>query len=150
MAVPTIQEQLARIEAEIKARLGEKGLQKVADEVVKEGKKQVEQVVYNAYQPKFYDRTMGLRDQWGTMWVEPLIIGVYSDRWDGDKYLAPIIISGEGYSISGGTNPYPYEQPRPFIEETIKELERNKNHVKAFKSSLEDVGFKVKIKRNNK
>lgn len=145
MAVPTIQEQLRKMQKDIEKKLGEKGLEKVAKTIIEEGKEQVDKVVYEAYTPRMYERTGQLREQWGIMWTEPLIIGVYNNRWDEGVYIPEIIISGEGYSIKGNP-PYGYERPRPFIKATIEELERSKAHVKAFKESLEDVGYKVRIK----
>ncbi|MCA1025666.1 hypothetical protein LCM23_06150 [Cytobacillus kochii] len=89
--------------------------------VVNEGRKQVDQVVYNAYTPKVYNRTGSLRESWAVE-EAPDGIDVVNTRRDGDKDVARTVETGQGYDYTGG---YPYERPRPFIAATVNALENN-------------------------
>lgn len=144
----SITEQLKNLEEQIKRQLGVNGLDEVADKVIDVAKKQVKETVYDAYEPVApekggYERTYLLQNSWGVSLYSPLTIGVFSDRWDGSKYVSEVVETGKGYDITGN---YPYEVPRPFVQNTIDELKKTKIHVDAYAKALRDVGYKVRIK----
>lgn len=113
----------------------------VANAVIRVGQDSVQKYVYNAYKPKKYERTYQLKNDWYKENVSEGI-KVFNDRRDGDKYIPKVVETGVGYDYTGYG--YGYEKPRPFIEETKKELKSNKQHLEALKKSLRNKGYKVK------
>jgi hypothetical protein len=98
----------------------------VKDEVIETGKRQVEETVYDVYSPRVYERTGQLKEQWETEETNDGIT-VYPSRRDEDtgKYVPEVIETGKGYE-------YEFEysnRPRPFVENTRQELERDKDRV---------------------
>lgn len=111
----------------------------VTNAVIQTGQAKIEELVYS-YQPKQYRRTYELYNKWEKENIDQGI-KIYNDRRDGDKYIPKVIETGEGYDYTGFG--YEYEQPRPFISETVKELQNSKKHVEALKASLKRNGIKV-------
>lgn len=60
--------------------------------------------------------------------------------------VADLVEGGDGANGLRYSNPDggSYSEPRPFQQETINELSRNKEHVQAMKTLLKDMGIKVK------
>lgn len=103
----------------------------------------VESDVYQAYTPELYSRTGGLKRD---IDIQETVNGVaiIPNRTDEDtgKYIPEVIETGKGYSFSGyGLG---YERPRPFVENTVKELQSSGEHVKRLKQSLQTKGISAK------
>ena len=90
----------------------------VSDKVIELGGENVQKVVYDAYEPKSYQRTFQLRDtSWESIPVECGVI-IRNDRNEGDGYqIANIVETGIGYSIPDNTGTR-YGFPRPFMQVT--------------------------------
>jgi hypothetical protein len=102
------------------------------------GKKHVQSDVYDVYTPKVYERTGDLKNNWKT---EPTADGmaVFNDRRDEDtgKYIPDTIEYGRNYN-------YEFEysnKPRPFIQNTVNELQNNNQIKEALKKDLKNVGI---------
>jgi hypothetical protein len=118
-------------------------------------------VVYKAYEPKQYQRRygdQGLEDI-GNIRARSIYDGKYfvitnETMRKGQKgYLAPLIEFGHYNSIAEGYGGYnypidnrflPYMKPRPFIKETVRELEENELHYKIMRDSLRKRGLDTK------
>ncbi|MFK3936690.1 hypothetical protein ACI2JA_04130 [Alkalihalobacillus sp. NPDC078783] len=133
----TMSSLLAAADAVVKQAAKDKnGL--VAKAVVDEGKRQVQETVYDAYTNGIYDRSGQLKEQWVVESVEDGIL-VYNDRRDGDRYVAEIVETGDGYDQR-----FPFVGvPRPFTQNTIDELARSGKHVQALQDELIRRGHRV-------
>lgn len=143
----SISNQLEELEKQIMKKLGDNGLDPLADLIKEVGKKKVKQEVYSAYSPLEYERTYKLESDWGVNKVNPMTIGVYSDRWDGNRYVSGIVESGEGYQFkprdgSRGA----YERPRPFFQATVDEVKQTNLHVIGYATALGRAGFRTRMK----
>jgi hypothetical protein len=140
----------------------QQGLKENVAEVVKnEEVNQIREVVYNAYEPKQYERREtegGLADKDN---MESNIIGnedgcflMVTNKTTGNPeygseevFTAPIVESGNdggyGYYDYGSKNAA-FMKPRPFQRMTLKELKTNKKHVDALEIYLKQVGFIIK------
>ncbi|MGG1664534.1 hypothetical protein [Brevibacillus sp. NRS-1366] len=102
----------------------------------------VQKDVYDVYKPKIYERTGELKKD---IVIRELVDGVVivptrTDEETG-RYIPEVIESGNGYSYNYG---YGYEQPRPFVENTRKELRDTGAHVEKLKQGLKARGLDVK------
>lgn len=112
----------------------------VKNTVIETGKKHVDKDVYSVYTPKIYERSGLLKESWDVKNTDDGIT-VFNTRTDGEKYIPETIEYGINYDYSGYG--YAYEQPRPFIAETHKELKDSNILKEAMKKDLKDVGFDV-------
>lgn len=112
----------------------------VKNTVIKTGKKHVDKDVYFVYTPKIYERTGLLRESWNVENTDDGV-AVFNTRTDGEKYIPETIEYGINYDYSGYG--YAYEQPRPFIAETRRELKDSNILKEAMKRDLKDAGFDV-------
>lgn len=112
----------------------------VKNTVIETGKKHVDKDVYSVYTPKIYERSGLLKESWDVENTDDGI-AVFNTRTDGEKYIPETIEYGINYDYSGYG--YAYEQPRPFIAETHKELKDSNILKEAMKKDLKDVGFDV-------
>jgi tRNA/tmRNA/rRNA uracil-C5-methylase (TrmA/RlmC/RlmD family) len=108
--------------------------------VVKEGRNQVEETVYSVYNPKVYDRTGDLKEQWDYENTKDGI-AVFNYREDDDtgKDIVQVVTSGIGYD-------YDFEyagKPRDFIGATVNELEKGNELTNALKKDMKSSGLKV-------
>lgn len=112
----------------------------VKDAVIEEGKQQVEEIVYDPYTPKVYQRTGKLKQDWN--WQDtPDGIEIINTRTDEEtgKYIVDTIEYGRNYEYE-----FPYAHtPRPFIEETRKNLGNSSKLKNAMKEDLISVGLDV-------
>ena len=108
---------------------------------IETGKSRVETDVYS-YKPKRYERTGKLKESWEvTESVEGIILENTRRDEDTGKYIPYTIETGEGYEYSGYG--YDYEKPRPFVENTGKDLDDGRIK-EAVKKDLINSGFNVK------
>ena len=143
----SLSRQLEQIEKQREDKLGKDGLEPVADLISELGAQKVRDEVYNAYFPIEYERTYQLENSWGVNKVSPMTIGVYSDRWDGDRYVSKIVETGEGYQFSPRDGSRgAYERPRPFFQATVDEVKATKLHVIGYATALGRAGFKTRMK----
>lgn len=112
----------------------------VKNTVIETGKKHVDKDVYSVYTPKIYERSGLLKESWDVKNTDDGIT-VFNTRTDGKKYIPETIEYGINYDYSGYG--YAYEQPRPFIAETHKELKDSNILKEAMKKDLKDAGFDV-------
>lgn len=122
-------------------------------------KKHILRDVYMKYKPKLYQRRLnrdGLLDEdnieinsKSANKVEIYNITKRNLNYTND-YLAPVIEYGhegaESRGYRGYSYPIPkyaYYYPRPFIGNTRRSLEKNKQHVKALQQSLKRLGIKT-------
>lgn len=112
----------------------------VKNTVIETGKKHVDKDVYSVHTPKIYERSGLLKESWDVKNTDDGI-AVFNTRTDGKKYIPETIEYGINYDYSGYG--YAYEQPRPFIAETHKELKDSNILKEAMKKDLKDVGFDV-------
>lgn len=111
----------------------------VKNTVIEEGKRQVQETVYDVYDPKVYQRYGELKNSWE---VEETSdgIAVFNDRRDGDKYVAETVEYGRGYDYD-----FPYANtPRPFTENTREELSKGNKLAESLKKDMKSV-FRVEI-----
>lgn len=128
----------------------QKQVQEVMEKEVSETVKDVMQEhiqkdVYDKYEPKRYQRLEhngGLIDR-DNIESRPIRNGIEVENvtYHDGKYIPLVIETGEGYTYEGYG--YAYEKPRPFIAETKKDLNKNKQHVQTLKKGLKKKGFKV-------
>ena len=112
----------------------------VKNTVIETGKKHVDKDVYSVYTPKIYERSGLLKESWDVENTDDGI-AVFNTRTDSEKYIPETIEYGINYDYSGYG--YAYEQPRPFIAETHKELKDSNILKEAMKKDLKDAGFDV-------
>jgi len=117
----------------------------VATNTVQVMTKKIDEVVYDAYEPKLYEREKdhgGLTDPNNikVQMVEDNTISIENIRSDGPRNVAEIVETGQGYYYS-----FDYtNKPRAFTEATRQELRMSQSHVKAMKLGL----AKQRIKMN--
>jgi len=111
--------------------------------------KQIEEVVYDAYEPLVYKRRWdmnNLNNIEGTvngMALEVENITPLNTYYEGNNLpamrgvLAEIVETGDGYD-------YFSPGPRPFTKETVEALKNSKDHVKGLKDGLEKAGLTVR------
>lgn len=126
----------------------EKVIQEKVPEVVEEEMiRQIDRVVYDAYPNPKYKRTYQLQHPDSIQTVNvPGGVKITNVRTDGDhmndegtgKYVAHVVESGQGYDY-----PYPGMKPRPFTEETRKELKQTGKHIYAVRKGLKEQGLRV-------
>ncbi|MBD1379220.1 hypothetical protein IC621_03155 [Bacillus sp. IB182487] len=111
--------------------------------VIETGKRHVQEDVYDVYSPdpnnpNSYDRTGKLKESWE---VEntPDGIAVYNSREDDGRNVAEIVESGQGYQYDFEYN----GKPRPFSENTRKELRGSNKLRESLKQDLKSLGIKV-------
>jgi hypothetical protein len=151
----SLEEQLKKIAQKINADI-EKVLEKeVASAVIEVGKEKVEEVVYDAYisgstSPDKYIRTGKLKEEWDSEIVNDGVLEVSPARQDGNRYIPEIIELGQEHSLQGYEFPYlpreskgDFREPRPFVEETRKELVRTNKHKEALKDGLNKRGYVI-------
>lgn len=114
----------------------------VKDTVIQTGQKHVKEDVYDKYpNPRMYQRSGGLMEDWDYKETSDGI-AIYSNRIDKEtgKNIGYTIETGQGYD-------YDFEYsgvPRPFIEETRKELASDKRILAdALKRDLKNIGIKT-------
>jgi hypothetical protein len=120
----------------------------VAKKVISVAKEHVDKDVYSVYSPKVYSRTGKLKESFKS---NPIANGIEIEntRKDGDRYIPEIIEYGHDASSQGYEHPAYYSggdnfiQPRPFIENTKKEIESGNIHVEELKKSLRSKGLDV-------
>lgn len=102
----------------------------------------VQSDVYDVYEPKVYERTGDLKKDIEIREVADgvAIIPTRTDEETG-RYIPDVIESGKGYMYNYG---YGYEKPRPFVENTRKELRDTGAHVEKLKLGLKARGLDVK------
>lgn len=118
--------------------------QEIAKATVKTMQKHIQTDVYDVYDPKQYERKSyqgGLIDQDNieVAVVDDNTISVENIRFDGDREVAQIVESGEGYIYD-----FPFNGvPRPFTENTIEELKETGLLEQEMKKGLARRGFNV-------
>ena len=137
----------------------EKGLEvSVGKRVVEIEVEHIKKDVYDAYSPNTYDRRGtdgGLLDEDNILItkVDHKTIVISNETYfnpftkpDGSYYNNPFPsyvdlaeLIEDGYTILNGG----HMEARPFTENTIKDLNSNKQHVKALKKFLETNGYKI-------
>jgi hypothetical protein len=112
----------------------------VKNTVIAEGKKQVQQTVYDVYEPKAYERTGKLKENWN--WQDTHdgieIINTRTDE-NSDKYIVDTVEYGRNYD-------YDFEyanKPRPFIENTRESLRNDDRLKNALKNDMKAQGLDV-------
>lgn len=113
----------------------------VAEEVVNVVKGHVESDVYEAYQPKSYQREYQLLNNVKSTLINNGTIEINDIRMDGEKNVTQIVEYGSGYTWHGNLDET--IGPRPFIENSIDDLSMNKQHVEALKKALISKGLQV-------
>lgn len=102
----------------------------VAETVIETMQEKIEEEVYSVYDPKVYERQGyqgGLTDPSNieVQVVDDNTISVENIRFDGNREVAEIVETGQGYMYN-----FPYNgRPRPFTEATREEL-RNTDKLK--------------------
>lgn len=119
--------------------------QEIAKTVVKKMQKHIQEDVYDVYDPVMYERkgyNGGLiaDDNIEITVVDDNTISVENIRFDGDREVAEIVESGMGYIFD-----FPYNGvPRPFTENTRKELQETNILEIEMKKGLTRRGLDVK------
>lgn len=113
---------------------------KVKNTVIEEGKKQVQETVYDVYEPEMYERTGQLKENWN--WQENEdgieIINTRTDEETG-KYIPATIEYGQNYDYD-----FKYSNtPRPFIENTRESLRKDDRLKNALKDDMRSIGLDV-------
>lgn len=112
----------------------------VKNTVISEGKTQVQEIVYDVYSPKVYERTGKLKESWN--WQDsPDGIEIINTRTDEDtgKYIADTVEYGRNYD-------YQFEysnKPRPFVKETANKLRDSAELTNALKQDMKSIGLDV-------
>lgn len=139
---------IADLEAYINKQIQESLQTDVAQKVIDIAQDHVQTDVYDVYAPKEYTRTGQLKQDFVATPI-PNGIEIENTRSDGERYIPEIIEYGHDKSEQGYEYPayYPtgdnFIQPRPFIENTVKELETGNIHVTELKKSLQNKGFNI-------
>ncbi len=157
---------------ELVSQINQKAQSALKSEVFEEVRdvyqKHIDSDVYDAYSPHQYQR----RDMGGGLIADDNIVGnvngntlevkdiaslndfnfngeIISHSSSGTE-LAEIIEYGSAYSgnapylFDGDMSGQPWAVPRPFTENTIKDLQSNKQHIKALRQGLNRQGIKTK------
>jgi len=115
---------------------------------------EIQTTVYGVYSPIMYERRYGngglsdernMRDEL----VSDGVLAVSNETPLNDRYgssysrksLSEIVISGEGYMYHSQYGNNGYEQPRDFIDATIRSLQSTGAHVEALKNALRKAGI---------
>jgi hypothetical protein len=121
----------------------------VASKVVKVAQDHVQKDVYDVYpDPVEYQRTGQLKDSFKVNSVQNGI-EIENTRSENGRDIPEIIEYGHDKSKQGYEYPAYYRggsnfiQPRPFIENTRKQIENENIHVEELKKSLKSKGFDV-------
>ncbi|MEU2589650.1 hypothetical protein ACI2JA_19810 [Alkalihalobacillus sp. NPDC078783] len=112
---------------------------KVAKTIIDTAKEHVISDVYSVYQPMQYVRTYKLLNDWSVHKTKKGI-SVRSDRKDEfGRSIAEKIEYGRGYSFE-----FEYSnRPRPFIENTKRELQNSPRLRQAFKEDMARAGLRT-------
>ena len=157
-----LEDQLIQISKKIQSEINNALKSKVLEVVKEEEVNAIDDIVYGAYSPKIYERrdgSGGLSDPsnikynvsngelhvWNATMPNPG--GVRDSKWvTTSKYLDQLIEYGHGRrgKYDFPRNGRAYMEPRPFTQETIDRLEKNKKHITALKESLESQGLNIK------
>lgn len=114
----------------------------VAEEVIRTMQEKIEDEVYSVYEPRVYER-QGY--QGGLVDPKNIEVTVESDntiaveniRFDGDREVAQIVESGQGFQFD-----FPYNGvPRPYTEKTKEELRNTDRLNQAMKQGLKKRGI---------
>lgn len=148
----SLKEQLKDMQAKIEKTAKNILKDEVFDEVKKIGRDSVQTHVYDAYPDPVYKRTNQLRDTaWEVHETKDGVI-VRSNRTETSRktgkifQISHVVESGEGYTFPDTNVPPKYGKPRPFMEETVKEIERTDIVSKTLADELEDeLGIKCKF-----
>ena len=106
--------------------------------VYETGEKHVHKDVYDVYDPKVYERSGKLATSWDS---SPTTDGIeiFNTREDDGKYIPEVIETGNNYDYD-----FEYKgKPRPFIENTRKELDGSKKLTDALEKDLNSIGIKT-------
>jgi hypothetical protein len=110
----------------------------VKDVVIETGKRHVQEDVYDVYTPKVYSRSGDLKENWKSEETNDGI-AVFNDRHEDDKYVAEIVETGQGYQYDFEYN----GKPRPFTENTRRELDGSKELYDGLRKDLKSLGLDV-------
>ena|SRR5690625_1813083 len=135
---------LGKLFSHIKKQVSDTLNNEVKETTVNHLKINIEQEVYDKYEPSRYVR---LRDQGGLLddrnifqeLVSPDTLSVRSIRSDRGKDVANIIETGKGYTWDWTVGTLP--PPRPFHYQTFEDLERTLSHVEAMRQGLRRRGI---------
>lgn len=136
---------LNKVIAELQKRVNIAQMTDVAPTVREEMKDQIEQVVYSVYDPKEYERQKddgGLTDDENidTYMADATTLIIESSRFDGDKNVGEVVVTGEGYDYK-----FPYNGvSRDYIEATKDELAITGAHTNALIRGLHKQGLQTK------
>lgn len=136
---------LNKVFAELQRRINVAQTTDVAPTVREEMKDQIEQVVYSVYDPKEYDRQKddgGLTDDENidAYMADATTLIVESNRFDGDKNVGEVIVTGDGYDYK-----FPYNGvSRDYIEATKDELAITGAHTNALVRGMKKQGLQTK------
>lgn len=104
----------------------------------------VQDEVYKVYEPTMYSRTgkLGSVESMKSELINDTTLVVENVRSDGDRNVAEIVESGQGYQFG-----FEYAGvPRPFTEATREELRNTGAHKAALYQGLKQQGIEVKLK----
>ncbi|NBI28596.1 hypothetical protein [Chengkuizengella marina] len=115
----------------------------VAKAAVKTMQEEIEDEVYDAYSPKVYERKYyqdGLIDEDNieTKMIDAKTLEIQNVRSDGDKNVAYIVETGEGYTYDV---PKELTDGRPFTQETKRRLKEEGIAKQAMKDGLHQRGM---------
>lgn len=141
---------LDKVFAELQKRINIAQTTDVATTVREEMKDQIEQEVYSVYtpdesKPNSYKRDKengGLTDDENidSYMTNTNTLVVESNRFDGDKNVGEVVVTGKGYTYN-----FPFNgRERDYIEATRDSLESSGSHVAALAMSLKRQGLDVK------
>lgn len=154
--------QLSQIKAKIETAVKDALSNEVAEAVREEEVKAIKETVYGAYSPVIYNRRADAGGLASDENIEHSVEGttlhvrnttdanpagtLNNDKVTTGKDLPQLIEGGNG---SGGSYDWPirgrdYMAPRPFTQDTVNKLERNKRHIEALKNGLTRQGLKVR------
>ncbi|KON87336.1 hypothetical protein AF332_11205 [Sporosarcina globispora] len=110
----------------------------VKNTVIEEGKKQVQETVYDVYTPRIYERSGELKESWE---AEETADGMamFNDRRDDGRYVAEVVETGQGYQYDFEYN----GKPRPFTENTRKALDGSSKLTDSLRKDLKSIGIDV-------
>jgi hypothetical protein len=149
-----IEEQLKNLKTKLKSKIDDALRNEVAEIVTETMLSNIKTEVYDAYNPKRYERRYddgGIVDEGNivskvkgnTLTVENITMSNKEYLPKGEKpfKIAGVIEHGSG----AGYGEYDYYDPgaRPFLEETRNDLIKNKQHIDAIKKGLKRQGIDV-------
>lgn len=135
---------LKQLEAAINKKIANALKNEVATTVKKVMREKVYDEVYSVYNPKVYDRQMddgGLSDidNMESNMINDNTLTVENIRHDGNRNVAQIVESGEGYLYDFEYNGV----ARPFTEATREELKNTNEHIYSLFKGLKRQGLDV-------